>query len=81
MDGPAGPVMIDETIDSYTVKGKSVFKMLAKYQKHSHIVISLPTFSITMDPSGAGGLKGFWENIVGYCTRELYICEGFIYCM
>lgn len=56
-----------------------MFKMLAKYQKHSHINVSLPTLPATMDPIGVGGLKGLWESIVGYCTRELYICEGFIY--
>lgn len=56
-----------------------MFKMLPKYQKGAHIGMSLPTYQVTMEPVGAGGFKGFWESIVGYCNRELYICEGFVY--
>lgn len=53
--------------------------MLAKYQKHSTINISLPTFEVTMDPVRTSGLKGLWESIVGYCKREMYVCEGYVY--
>jgi hypothetical protein len=58
-----------------------MFKMLPKYQALAHIAISLPTYSVTMQPSGAGGFKGLWESMVGYCKREIYVSEGFMYCL
>ena len=71
--------LVDGTIESFTVKGKSIFKQTPSYQSHQTISISLPTLEAKFPSEGNSGIKGLWEKVVGNCKRELYLNEGFIY--
>lgn len=70
---------LDGSLESYQIKGKSIFKQTPSYQTSQTISISLPTISAKFPSEGGQGLKSLWESFVGHCKREIYINEGFIY--
>lgn len=76
---PPHPMLLDSSLCSYTIRGKCTSTHLPKYQKNSYLHLDLPTFCITIAPTLSKGLKGLWENIIGYGTRELYLNEGYGY--
>ena len=78
----SSPIQYDGlTIKSYSVKGKSIFSLPPQYPLDSIAPLdinTLPVRCLSQEELSAG-LKGFWESLVGYASREMVIDQGFIY--
>ena len=51
---------LDGQIESYQIKGKSIFKQTPHYQNSQTISISLPTFTAKFPYEGGQGLRSIW---------------------
>lgn len=60
---------LDGFIESYQIKGKSIFKQTPSYQNSQTISISLPTMTAKFPSQGGNGLKSIWEALKGSCKR------------
>ena len=70
----------EEGIKSYNVKGNGIFNIEPTYSKGDLIEKQMPTFGVKVnDEQTSAGLRGWWETIVGYSLREIYLEDGHLY--
>lgn len=65
---------------SYRVLGKVNALKEPLYFKGALVNSHVQTFAVKVfDEASSGGLKKFWESIVGYSKREIAVIDGYLY--
>lgn len=72
---PLGKIDLENVdIKSYSVKGKVIFALPPQHALHSLLPLNTKTFPVKcFNEEGSGGLKGLWEAVVGYISREILV--------
>lgn len=62
------------------MKGKVVFSLAPQHPAGALLPAATRTYPVKcFSEESSGGLRGLWEAVVGYSSREMLVEQGFIY--